>query len=150
MEFKSSAVMAYILYKCKLASHPINRTQSQKLLYCCYGIIMAQFDERLTDEHPRCWPYGPVFPRTFTAIKKGELTVGIAQEFAKECSPQVLEYIDRTIRTFWNYNATQLCKWTKLKGSPWDKAEALGPLDDREIRLFFKGYIGIINERGKG
>ncbi len=73
----------------------------------------------------------------------------VAQKFLRECPAQILDYIDKTIRTFWNYNATQLSKWTKLKDSPWDKAEALGPLDDREIRLFFTGYIAIINERGK-
>lgn len=36
MEFSSSSVMAYILYKGKKAGHPINKTQAQKLLYCCY------------------------------------------------------------------------------------------------------------------
>lgn len=149
MEFKSSDVMAYILYKCKLANHPINKTQSQKILYCCYGIVMAKFDERLTDEHPRCWPYGPVFPRTFTAMQKGLLTVGLAQKFEAECPSEVLEYINKTIRTFWNYTATQLSKWSHIKGSPWYKAESLGPLDDREIRIFFKGYISIVEERGK-
>ena len=31
MEFSSSSVMAYILYKAKKAGHPISKTQAQKL-----------------------------------------------------------------------------------------------------------------------
>lgn len=58
MEFSSSSVMAYILYKAKKAGHPIGKTQAQKLLYCCYGIVLAAFDERLTDEHPKASPGG--------------------------------------------------------------------------------------------
>lgn len=70
MEFRSSEVMAYILNYGNSHEHPLNKTQAQKLLYCCYGAILAQFDERLTDEHPKAWPYGPVFPRTVNDINK--------------------------------------------------------------------------------
>ena len=148
MEYKSTAVMAYILYQCKLNHHPINKTQCHKLLYCCYGIIMAKFDERLTNEHPRCWPYGPIFPCICVPMEKGQLTVGLAQDFAATCPPDVMHYLDLTIRTFWSYTADALSKWSRLRNSPWDKAESLGPLDDREIRLFFQGYIAIVEDRG--
>ena len=67
-EFSSSDVVAYILYKGSQENHRVSLTQTQKLLYCCYGIVMAKFNERLTDEHPKCWPFGPVFLNTLNDI----------------------------------------------------------------------------------
>jgi len=148
MEFRSSKVMAYILYKAKLAEHPINKTQAQKLLYCCYGIIMAKFNERLTDEHPKAWLYGPVFPRTINDINKKRLNVGMAKEFQAECPEDWMNWINKTITTFWDYTATQLSAWSHIKGSPWDKADALNSLDDREIYNYFQQYLSIVDERG--
>ena len=149
MEFRSSIVMAYILDKGRLASHPLTKTQAQKILYCCYGIIMAKFNERLTDEHPKAWPYGPVFPRTLNDINKNRLTVGMAEEFKSVCADDWLRWIDMTIRTFWDYTATQLSNWSHMDGSPWTKAEPLTALDDREIGIFFKQYLGIVETRGQ-
>lgn len=147
MEFKSSNVMAYILNKGKQASHVITKTQAQKLLYCCYGVIMAQFNERLTDEHPRAWPFGPVFPRTLTDINKNRLTVSMAQDFQEKCPEDWLKWIDRTILAFWDYSATQLSNWSHMAGSPWTRAESLAALDDREIGLFFKPYLDFVTNR---
>ena len=83
MEFSSSNVMAFVIRFCQSADAPIHvdKAKSQKLLYCCYGAVLAETNERLTDEHPKAWPYGPVFPRTFTDINKGRLTVGMARAF---------------------------------------------------------------------
>lgn len=36
-----------------------------------------------------------------------------------------------------------------MKGSPYDKADPLCALDDREIALFFKPYIKVVNETNK-
>ena len=149
MEYNSSEVMAYILYKGRLENHSINKTQAQKLLYCCYGIIMAKYNERLTDEHPRCWPFGPVFPRTFNDISKHRLTVALAENFKSSCSPDWLDWIDKTIYTFWNYSAGALSEWSHRKNSPWAKADALAALDDREIGIYFQPYLEIVQQRGQ-
>lgn len=149
MEFSSSEVMAYILYQGKQAEHPINKTQAQKLLYCCYGAVLAAFDERLTDEHPYAWPFGPVFPRTLNAINQRQLKVGMARNFESDCPTEVLELINRTIHTFWNYSASALTTWSHRTGSPWTKADPLAPLDDREIQKYFKNYLGIINSKAE-
>lgn len=148
MEFNSSEVMAYVLNFAKKGGHPLNKTQAQKILYCCYGAILAKFDERLTDEHPKAWPYGPVFPRTINAIDKGRLTLDMADSFEVNCPKEWLNLIDKTIRTFWNYTASQLSNWSHIKDSPWYKADPLASLDDREIGLYFNGYLPIIEERG--
>lgn len=147
MEFKSINVMAYILYKAKLAKHPVNKTQAQKLLYCCYGIIMAKFNERLTDEHPKAWFFGPVFLRANDDIDKKRLNVGMAKEFQKECPKEWLSRIDKTIVTFLVYTASQLVDWSCVRSSPWKKADALNSLDDREIYKWFQQYLPIVEDR---
>ncbi len=149
MEFRSSVVMAYVLNKGQQGGRLLTKTQAQKILYCCYGIIMARFNERLTDEHPKAWPYGPVFPRTLNDINKGRLTVEMAQEFREKCPKDWREWIDLTIRTFWGYTATQLSNWSHMAGSPWTKADPLTALDDREIGIFFKPYLDVVSTRGR-
>lgn len=147
MEFHSSNVMAYVLYFCK--NHqptpiPVNDTKAQKLLYCIYGAVLAESNERLTDEHPRAWPFGPVFPRTFNDIKKHRLTVEMAQEFQRECPSATLQLIHQTLIVFGKYTATSLSTWSHRIGSPWSKADALAALDDREIALYFGQFLPII------
>lgn len=149
MEFRSSDVMAYVLYKAKEDEHPLNKTQAQKVLYCCYGAVLAKFNERLTDEHPKAWPYGPLFPRAISDINKQRLTVGMAQEIEKQWSPELKELIDQTICTFSVYTATQLSNWSHFPGSPWSKADPLASLDDREISLYFAQYLPVIEKRGE-
>jgi len=150
MEFSSSSVMAFVLWFCKNENPPIdvNTTKAQKLLYCCYGAVLARFNERLTDEHPKKWPFGPVFPRTFNDIKKGRLTVGMARQFESDCPAEALELIKQTIRVFGQYTATALSKWSHRDESPWAKADSLAALDDREIGLYFGKILPIIQNGG--
>lgn len=144
MEFSSSSVMAFILYKGKKAGHSISKTQAQKLLYCCYGIVLAAFDERLTDEHPKAWPGGPLFPRTLSAINRHRLTTDKAEIFIASCPVDWLKLMDKTIDRFWGYSATALETWSQRKGTPWDKADPLASLDDREIQKYFQQFVPII------
>ena len=145
MEFKSSVVMAYILYYCKRKPIEVSKAKAQRLLYCCYGVVLGKSNERLTDEHPRAWFYAPVFPKVHEAIKRNELTVGMAREFERECPADTLSLINETIDIFGKYTPIQLRNWASMKGSPYDKADPLCALDDREIATFFKPYIKVVN-----
>lgn len=144
MEFSSSSVMAYILYKAKKAGHSISKTQAQKLLYCCYGIVLAAFDERLTDEHPKAWPGGPLFPRALSAINGHRLSTGMAERFIDSCPADWLKLMDKTLDRFLGYSATALETWSQRKRTPWDKADPLASLDDREIQKYFRQFVPII------
>ena len=46
--FDSNDVMAYILLKASEDNFFVNITKLQKLLYCCYGVVLAAFGWRLT------------------------------------------------------------------------------------------------------
>ena len=146
MEFKSSIVMAYIIYYCKRKPIEVSKAKAQQLLYCCYGTVLGKYNERLTDEHPRAWFYVPVFPKALEAMKRNELTVAMAKEFERECPADTLSLVNETIDLFGKYTPNQLRKWSSMKGSPYDKADPLCALDDREIALFYKPYIKVVNE----
>lgn len=98
----------------------INMTKLQKLLYITYGVYLAVKGERLTNEHPQAWPYGPVFPTTRTKLLKcclddiitfDDLTI---TEEIKSC-------VKLVFNSFGSYNASFLSAWSHKSNSPWDK-----------------------------
>lgn len=120
--FDSKDVMAYILGVCREKGIDCNLTKAQKLLYCCYGIILAAFGDRLTEEAPQAWQYGPVFPRTFRGLKDGEIIPGKDGGFSAKCDSRWLPLIDQTIGSMGKFSASRLSAWSHLPGSPWAKA----------------------------
>lgn len=67
----SSVVLAYyIVALMNQRGLEINMTKLQKLLYIAYGTYLAIKNQRLTNEHPQAWPYGPVFPTTRNRLLK--------------------------------------------------------------------------------
>lgn len=147
-EFRSSWVMAYVLKFSRDHKHSLNSTQAQSILYCCYGAVLAKFNERLVDEHPRAWMYGPVFPRTTNDIKKQRLTEDMVKQFESVCPRPMLNLVDLTIATFWRYSAYEMSSWTRMKDGPWHKTEPLAVIDDREIAQWFSEYLPIIEKQG--
>lgn len=119
--FDSNDVMAHILGVCKKNNIDWNITKAQKLLYCCYGTVLAAFDELLTEEAPQAWQYGPVFPRTFNGIKKGRIVPGVDHGFSLDCDPDWLPLIEQTVKVFGKFTASQLSTWSHRNGSPWDR-----------------------------
>lgn len=144
--FDSNDVMAYILGLCQKKGFAWNVTKAQKLLYCCYGTILAGFDQRLTEENPQAWQYGPVFPRTFNGIKKGRVVPGWDHGFSIRCNPDWLPLIDQTVDFFGKYSATQLSAWSHKTGSPWDLAtkggtDLLGHIPGEFIKQYFSSMV---------
>lgn len=44
----------------------LNKTQMQKILFMCYGLYLTKHNEPLfSDDTPKAWPFGPVFPRSY-------------------------------------------------------------------------------------
>ena len=72
----SSVVLAYyIVALMNQRGLEINMTKLQKLLYIAYGTYLAIKNQRLTNEHPQAWPYGPVFPTTRNRLLKKDLSL---------------------------------------------------------------------------
>lgn len=128
----------------------INMTKLQKLLYITYGTYLAVKNERLTDEHPQAWPYGPVFPTTRNKLLSIEFdsissTDSCLEKINEDSEIQSLLKI--VFRAFGSSNAASLSEWSHEVGSPWDRTvKQVGfkwgnRIPDDYIREYFNGII---------
>lgn len=145
----SLQVMAYLIKRCRELGIEVNATKLQKLMYCCYGVLLAVLNYRLCDESPEAWQYGPVFPRTLRALKNSSADA-IVDLFptneADQWPAAIKAAITQTLEFFGKYTANQLSIWSHLKGSPWSRAsnegkDLYGQIDDTTIRAYFSGSV---------
>ena len=126
----------------------MNQTKLQKLLYILYGGYLVNTDQRLLNETPQAWPYGPVFPRCRKHIA-GMNNVGYADidsDAYKEIRDDSLvsSLIDGLLRTFGQWSAQALSEWSHKEGSPWAVAfftngqEYGVGITDESIKSYFK------------
>lgn len=146
-EYDSIDVLAHILTKCSALGYDCGYTKAQKLMYCCYGVVLAVYNRRLTREHPKCWQYGPAFPRAFSAHHKGKI------DFNKDPfitsnkeTPEFLETINSTIEAYGKYSAGQLVEWSHRPSSPWalcsgNGQNLYGNIADPVIREYFRERV---------
>ena len=95
----------------------LNMTQTQKLLYISYGIELALEKKRLTDERPKAWPFGPVFPNVH---RKSDFLI-IPDDPKTEFPEEITSLFKDVIAKFGEIPASKLSEWSHSKGSPWDK-----------------------------
>lgn len=153
-KFNSVDVAKYIAGKANERNIVINITKIQKLLYIVYGIYLRVYKERLTDEHPQAWPYGPVFPTT-----RDKLVKTCLQSIKSSDTPEYLrndaklnKTIDFTLDNFGIFNAGQLTEWSHRNGTPWffttkqDDFKWGNRISDDLIFDFFERLITIKSE----
>lgn len=144
MKFNSIDMAAHIARLCVKHNFSYNNTKIQKLLYCCYGCVLAKYGERLCDEYPRAWQYGPVFPRVFNFIHKKR---NLMERDPLPIEVELNNFLDEVIKTFGKYNAVPLSNWTHKEGSPWDTVvnkmgEGLnGFIPDDIVEEYFKTNV---------
>lgn len=145
MRYDSIDLAAHIARLCNDFGYNYNNTKIQKLLYCCYGCVLAKFNERIIDEYPRAWQYGPVFPRVFNFIhKKKDL---LCRDEISDMNQELEKFISEIVKMFGKYKAVSLSGWTHKDGSPWDivvnkmNDGLYGIIPDDIIRDYFKKNI---------
>lgn len=124
MEYSSVLIARYIVAMAQDKGLPINMTKVQKLLYIAYGIYLAIKDERLIDEHPQAWPYGPVFPSTRNKLlKENFYDIRIDNpEFAElRINAELNSLLNLVFNNFGDWTASELSQWSHTDGSPWEK-----------------------------
>lgn len=125
-KYNSVDVAYYIVATANERKVVVNMTKIQKLLYIAYGVYLRVYEERLTNEHPQAWPYGPVFPTTRNKLLKVSDFYSITLDCDK-IKPELREddklnrVLEFTFRVFGKWNAGQLSEWSHSSGSPWDK-----------------------------
>ena len=129
-KYKSPDVALLLMSRASEKKIVMNHTKVQKFMFILYTLYLTTQGQRLTDESPKAWPYGPVFPIARTKLKKW----GVDLE-----SFSIDDYIDRlsdkgimsdeTLREmcdgvlssgFGSMTTNQLVSWTHTPGAPWD------------------------------
>ena len=121
--YKSTILAEYLAAIANERRLSINMTKLQKLLYIVYGAYLRIYEERLLNEHPQAWPYGPVFPSTRNHLLKKDLydiELSSIDEQLK-ADDRLNRVIDFVLAKFGTWNAGQLSVWSHSSGSPWDK-----------------------------
>ena len=122
-KYNSVQVAYYIIASMNERGLDINMTKLQKLLYIAYGSHLAVSGERLTNEHPQAWPYGPVFPTTRNRLLKkdfGSITMSDDHIGNLRSDAYLRSLIGVVIDGFGKNNATTLTVWSHEPDSPWD------------------------------
>jgi uncharacterized phage-associated protein len=150
-KYKSTIVAKYILSKAQEGKIVMNMTKLQKLLYISYGIYLAVKDERLTDESPKAWPYGPVFPTTRNILLKVDFQnfdINKDDECKEICNDlEIKSLIELTLSNFGAWSAGQLTEWSHSEGSPWDLTKQREnfdwnqPIPDEYIKIYFSKIL---------
>lgn len=102
----------------------LNMTQVQKLLYIAYGSILQKYNFPFIDEHPRAWPFGPVFPKTRNTKhidydKQEDLSDHDFSQIKNDC--EINEVLEHVVTKYSTVSAGALSSWSHSPGGPWDR-----------------------------
>ena len=121
----------------------LNSSQIQTILYNAYGVWLATKGERLLEEHPQVWQYGPVFPRAYKHLKKNVGDGKVEYDMLKNECPDRFEFIRKCFQRFAWTSAGVLCAPHIAEDSPWKQTKDKSPdklgarIDDELIRQWF-------------
>lgn len=144
-KFSSIDVARYIVAYANENKFGINLTKMLKLTFFLYGAYLVYTGERLTDEHPVAWTYGPVFERArkhFMYCDLYDVSMSSVDDalLKDDDLKAMLEY---TFKVCGKYSATALVSWTHKEGSPWSitidecKGHEGGVIRDEVIYEYF-------------
>lgn len=149
-KYDSVTVAKFIIAKANERGYLVNMTKVQKLLYIAYGIFLAVKGERLTDEHPQAWPFGPVFPRTRNKLLKADfygIVLGNPDLLHISSDMEADSLVNSVFRSFGEWSASQLSEWSHSEGSPWERTVSSegfkwgDRIPDEYIGSYFKSRI---------
>lgn len=98
----------------------LNVTQVQKILYIIYGVWLASKDELVSKESPKCWPYGPVFPRTRNKVDfKNALPLSHNTFTDLKKNKELVLFMEDVVVKLAQVSASKLSEWSHQVDSPW-------------------------------
>lgn len=99
----------------------------QAVLYMVYGILLSLTGERIVDEYPQMWKYGPVFARVYARGDKVRgMAPGAGDSLRKE-DPRLYSLIDGVIRSGIDRGMRAVSGELISAGSPWKRCHDENP-----------------------
>ena len=113
----------------------LNATQLQKLLYITYGYYLTK-GIQITEETPKAWPSGPVFPRVHSQRiheQPDAPTAPIEYEGLRDT-------VSKIVARYGTIHPSKLAEWAREPDSPWDEVSPNWerPLDNQSILAYFR------------
>lgn len=149
MPYPASTVANYFLDLAEEEGKQLTPMQVQKLVYFAYGWYLALTGQILVEEQVEAWPYGPVFPRLYYALKQygGGPIEGRVPNPDSNSVTAISESDKRILRRVWDvygsWSAVQLSQLTHLPDGPWyntrrQSLDRIGTdIPDSDIREYF-------------
>lgn len=132
-----------LVHMAELEDKGLNMSQIQVMLYIAYGVWLAKNDDRLFEEQPQAWQYGPVFPRVYSKLRKGTEDTHEQYLKLKTDSPERFAFLERCFRRYAWTRASDLAAPHVSRGTPWAQTRATCPegptarIEDDLIREWF-------------
>lgn len=149
-QYNSVIVAKYIIATANERRVAINITKVQKLLYIAYGFYLAVTGNRLTNEYPHAWPYGPVFPTTRNKLVDVDLYSILFDDPELSSISQddeMADLMNLVFNAFGGWTASALTAWSHAEGTPWERTtDAEGfkwgdIIPDEYIKSYFSSMI---------
>ena len=143
LDLSAIDIASFVTKYCAPNNFFINITKLQKLVYCCYGVVLAAQDTRLCKEHPKTWPHGPVFTKIYKAQALHQGVIEFLLDYNSKSIPsETKDLVVKTLDVFVKYNAGQLVRWSKQSDGPWKSDVTTNgyfrKMDDAKIKNFFE------------
>lgn len=129
-KYKSTDVALLMMGRAAENRILMNYTKIQKFLFILYTLYLTSQGHRLTDESPKAWPFGPVFPTVKKKLEKWNVNIESfnLDDYRDKISDQSI-LTDENLKgmcdsiltsNFGKMSANQLVAWTHTPGAPWD------------------------------
>lgn len=120
--FDSVIIAEYMLSLAHERRIVLNVTKVQKLLYMAYGYFLAKENLKISEESPKAWPYGPVFPRTRKKVDYDNVMTLDDPKF-KEIKEEknLTKKLTEIIEKYSKFSASKLSDWSHAQGGPWHR-----------------------------
>jgi uncharacterized phage-associated protein len=162
MAYSPLAIANAFVARAKEEGVRISNMKLQKLLYFAQGHSHAMRGERLIDEDPQAWDYGPVYPAVYTAFRRfGSGNISALAEdnsdpanwfnddpdyvpstVATPEDEQVNKFLDAVWDAYKGKSAILLSEMSHVAGGPWAKARERASrnsvIHDEDISEYFK------------
>lgn len=156
MEYRPRLVANALLHKARSAGESLTHLKLQKLMFFMQAWGLALHDQKVIDELPEAWPYGPVFAGLYHELKpygSGSIVGYLMEPDLATGKPvslvpnpgdtQFYQLLDQVWDRYGKLTAGQLSSLSHVPGGPWDAARKsnMRNMSQPEITAFYRSQL---------
>lgn len=141
MSYKPTTIANYFIKEYASGDMTMTPMKIIKLTYIsyCWYLALTGMKDRLIDEKPQAWDFGPVFPSLYTSLKQyGKLTVKkpIPSAVSETISDEDKAFLNKMWDMYGRYDGVYLSALTHKANTPWKNVYQRGQnnlINDEDI-----------------